>query len=196
MTEFEGMDINLLKEICETPGVSGFEFPILDLFKKILKKYTNDVINLNRVIRAKFGNEKGKILIVTSIDEPGFLIKKLNKKNKAEFVKIRSLDDRIILDKYVLIYDESYSEIGKIGLKKDLKDKKKVKDRLATYKDMIIETDYRNTNIRPGLPASFYSPVEYLNKPNMVVGKALCNRCCSFVTFELLKTIQTIKKYI
>ncbi len=51
------MDINLLKEVSEAPGVSGFEYGIPEIIKKKLKGFVDEIRE------DKFGNlyvQKGK----------------------------------------------------------------------------------------------------------------------------------------
>lgn len=104
--------MDLLKRLCETPGVSGYEEGIQKIVKEEFKKVTDDVIvdRLGNVIglkKAKRVSEESsplKVMVAAHMDEIGFMIKFINKDGFLKFIPIGGFDPRNLVAQRVIIH--------------------------------------------------------------------------------------------
>jgi len=188
------MDINLLKKLSETPGVSGFETEIREVIKKEISKYADKITEdtLGNLIALKKGSAKNrkKIALVAHMDEVGLVVKRINK-GFIEFSKIGGIDDKILLSERVIIKGEKEIE-GVIGSKPVHLQKEEERKKIIKYDEMYIDvgmTGKEKLNIEKGTPISFKSEFKQLQK-NTFIGKALDNRLGVYCLIDILKRIK------
>ena len=70
------LNIKLLKNISETPGVSGFEQKIRELVIKEVSSLVDEVSvdNMGNVTAFRKGNSNKKVMLAAHMDEIGFLV--------------------------------------------------------------------------------------------------------------------------
>ena len=69
-----------LKEICEAPGVSGYEQPVAQLIKAGMCDYADEVREDrlgNLIFKKGTGENRPRILLAAHMDEIGFMITKI-----------------------------------------------------------------------------------------------------------------------
>jgi len=188
------MDINLLKKLSETPGVSGFETEIREVIKKEISKYADKITEdtLGNLIALKKGSAKNrkKIALVAHMDEVGLIVKRINK-GFIEFSKIGGIDDKILLSERVIIKGEKEIE-GVIGSKPVHLQKEEERKKNIKYDEMYIDvgmTGKEKLNIEKGTPIYFKSEFKQLQK-NTFIGKALDNRLGVYCLIDILKRIK------
>ena len=70
------INIDLLREICETPGAPGFEQPIREVVLREVTPLVDEVSidNMGNVIAVKKGREDKKVMVAAHMDEIGFIV--------------------------------------------------------------------------------------------------------------------------
>jgi len=104
-------NINLLKQLCETPGVSGHEEHIQKIVISELEEVVDEirVDKLGNVIALKKAtvssqNKLTKVMIAAHMDEIGFLLKHIDKKGFLRFIPLGGFDPRTLIAQRVVIH--------------------------------------------------------------------------------------------
>jgi putative aminopeptidase FrvX len=152
--------INLLKELTETPGVSGYEAPIRSVIRRYLEKYgelTQDKIG--SVICRKTGTEnKPKIMLAGHMDEIGFMVKQITPEGFIKFLPLGGWFDQVLLGQRVVIHTSKGDVIGVIGARPPHLLSPEERDKVVKRKDMYIDIgvsskdEVEQTGIRLGDP--------------------------------------------
>jgi endoglucanase len=194
------MDVNILKKLSESSGVSGFEEEIKEIIKKEISKYADKITedNLGNLIALKKGSAKNrkKIALVAHMDEIGLIVKRVDK-GFIEFSKIGGIDDRTLLLQKVVIRGNKPIE-GVIGCKPVHLQKEEEKKKVIKYDEMYIDIgaeDKKKLNIEKGTPISFKSEFKQLQE-NTFIGKALDNRLGVYCLIDILKKMKSPKNDI
>jgi len=108
----KGERVDLLKKLCETPGVSGNEERIQRVVKEELQKVTDEVkvdrlgnvIALKRAKKNLKSSSPLRVMIAAHMDEIGFLIKFIDKDGFLRFVPIGKFDPRTLVAQRVIVH--------------------------------------------------------------------------------------------
>jgi len=108
---------DLLRELAELPGVSGYEGPV--------RKYIAERLNVSKLARTDnignliidVGEGKPHIALVAHMDEVGLVVTKIEEDGSLRFRKVGGVDDRILLSRKVRIQTEKGPVDGVIGIK-------------------------------------------------------------------------------
>ena len=80
------LQIELLKKLCETPGVSGYEEPVRKIVSDELEEMMDEVKvdKLGNIIGFKKARKEGqgkpiKVMVAAHMDEIGFLVRYIDK---------------------------------------------------------------------------------------------------------------------
>jgi len=103
------MDFNLLKELCESAGVSGREDQLRYMVKDALFPLvdTIDVDVMGNVIGHKRGKGDRKVMIAAHIDEIGFLVKYIEDKGFLRLQPLGGFDPRQLFAQRVKVHTAS-----------------------------------------------------------------------------------------
>jgi len=107
------MQIELLKKLCETPGVSGYEEPIQKIVRDELEKITDKVKidKLGNVISYKKARKEGqgkpiKVMVAAHMDEVGFLVRFIDKNGFLKMTPLGGFDSRTLISQRVIVHGE------------------------------------------------------------------------------------------
>ncbi|MFC1713753.1 M42 family metallopeptidase [Candidatus Poribacteria bacterium] len=184
--------LELLKEITEAPGVSGYEGEV----RKVIRKHLEDITtieqdNLGSIICAKEGaSKKPKIMLAGHMDEIGFMVKYVTDKGFVKFSPLGGWWDQVILSQRVTIKTAKGDILGVVGSKPPhiLSDEERGK--VVKRKDMFIDVGAANDKearedfgIRPGDPIIPVSSFEVLQNGKTYLAKAWDDRtgCALFI---------------
>ncbi|MDP4108729.1 MAG: M42 family peptidase [Bacillota bacterium] len=102
---------NILKDLCESHGVSGFEKQTAELMRKLIKPYC-DYVEIDRL-----GNVSGflscgredapTVMLEAHIDQIGFLVSDVLEGGFLSFVPVGGVDSRMLPDAGVLILSQN-----------------------------------------------------------------------------------------
>jgi putative aminopeptidase FrvX len=195
------MDINLLKAISEAPGVSGFEYGVLEIIKKELKGHVDEISE------DKFGNlyvKKGKgtktMMIAAHTDEIGLLVKHIDDKGFIRFAKLGGVPDHILLAQRVWIHGMKKRIRGVIGCKAIHVMKDDERKQLVTYDKMFIDTgatkdQLENLGVKVGTPITIDRNLTELEN-DVIVGRAMDDRAGCYLLVEALKRAMPINTMV
>ena len=198
MTNF----FDLLKKLCATPGVAGFEDEVIILLQNELKPYVDkiEVDQLGNVIATKKGsNPKAPtIMIDAHIDEPSMLVKYIEESGFIRAERQGYPHNAALASQKILIHTRSGPIKGVFGVKGlhqlvFSETGSSAPPTVPNLRDLYIDVGCSSKNeveklgIRVGDPITYESEVELLGSGKCAVGKAFDNRALVAV---LIETIQ------
>jgi endoglucanase len=195
------MDINLLREVSEAPGVSGFEYGIPEIIKKELKGFVNEIRE------DKFGNlyvQKGKgtktIMIAAHTDEIGLLVKHIDDKGFIRFAKLGGVPDHILLGQRVWIHGMNKRIRGVIGCKAIHVMRDEERKQLVTYDKMFIDPgatkdQLAKLGVKVGTPITIDRNLSELEN-DVIVGRAMDDRAGCYMLIEALKRARPTNRMV
>ncbi|MFZ0532904.1 MAG: M42 family metallopeptidase [Anaerolineales bacterium] len=133
--------LNLLKELTETPGVSGYETPIRAVIRKYLEKYgelTQDKIG-SVICRKQGTSEKPRVMLAGHMDEIGFMVKQVTPEGFIKFIPLGGWFDQVLLGQRVIIQSKKGDVVGVIGAKPPHLLPADERDKVVKRKDMYID---------------------------------------------------------
>ncbi len=133
--------LNLLKELTETPGVSGYETPIRSTIRKYLGKYgelSQDKIG-SVICRKQGSSDKPRIMLAGHMDEIGFMVKQITPEGFIKFLPLGGWFDQVLLGQRVVIQTSKGEIVGVIGAKPPHLLPADERDKVVKRKDMYID---------------------------------------------------------
>jgi putative aminopeptidase FrvX len=199
---FDEDSLELMREMMETFGPSGFERDAIRLMKKRLTPYSDDILldKLGSVaFVAKGSSEKPKVLLAAHVDEVGFIVSSIVDGGYLTFNQLGGWFDQVLLGQRVIVRGNRGDVYGIIAAKPPHilpeEDRKKVVEK----KDMFIDigatsvTEVEETGIRVGDPVIPYSRFQIIQGGKVAMGKAFDDRIGAFVFAEALKRMREQK---
>lgn len=196
----------LLKNLCELVGPSGFEQDVQRFIKKEIESRVDKVEvdalgNLIATVKAT-DPQMPSILLAAHADEIGFIVKKIEPNGTLRFEQLGGFDNRVLLAQPVTIKgSEGYIEgvIGTLAVHYVKWDDPK---RITSHRDLYIDVgassaeEVLEMGIKVGQPISYGSGLKLAGdkKRNRVVGKALDDRAGCAVLIELIKNLESNKE--
>jgi len=187
------IDFELLKTLITARGVSGFEDPVKSVIINFLEnfnvKYFED--SLGNII-VEIGEGDVISLVCAHMDEVGLLVTNVEHDDKIRFRKVGGIDDRVLVNQIVEIYNDSNVIKGVIciqpphlQLKRDLQ----VVPWYDLYIDVGVDSkeDVKNMGIEPPCPACLHKIFEILNRGKVVVGRGIDDRVGCYTLLKLVE---------
>ncbi|AFK06238.1 peptidase family protein [Mesotoga prima MesG1.Ag.4.2] len=101
------MKLKRLKELCELPGISGFEERVSSYIMEVVKEKVDSVWTdtVGNLIAVRKGNGKSskRLMLLAHTDEVGLMVKKINEDGTLSFTNIGGVDPRVLIGKKVLV---------------------------------------------------------------------------------------------
>ena len=190
--------MELLKELCNAHGISGFEDDVRSIMGREFRKSCDSVHmdSFGNVI-AKKGKKGRRIMLAAHIDEIGFIVKHINEKGFISFVKIGGIDDRLLINQRVVIKSRKGNVSGVIGSKPPHLQKDEERKKVIKHDELFIDIGASSKKeaqkrIEIGDPIIFEPNFGKFNK-NIFYGKAIDDRLGCYI---LLKIMEKIPKNI
>ncbi len=133
--------LNLLKELTETPGVSGYETPIRSVIRRYLEKYgelSQDKIG-SVICRMPGTAEKPAVMLAGHMDEIGFMVKQISPEGFIKFLPLGGWFDQVLLGQRVVIQTGKGEVVGVIGSKPPHLLSAEEREKVVKRKDMYID---------------------------------------------------------
>lgn len=186
--------MELLRKLCNAPGISGFESEVTDLMKKELAKSADKVFedNFGNVISQK-GKGKTRIMLTAHMDEIGLMVKHISKEGFLSFIKIGGIDDRILSNQRVIIGGSKCDVVGIIGSKPPHLQKDEERKKIIRYDELFIDIGVSSDKqasklVAVGDPITFEPNFGSLGK-NVYYGKALDDRLGCYIMIEIMRKL-------
>ena len=192
--------MNLLKKLCETPGISGYEERIQKVIKEELEKVTDEVridklgnvIGIKKTKRLSGKPAPKKVMVAAHMDEIGFMISFVDKNGFLRFAPVGGFDPRTLIAQRVIVHGEK--DIGGvIGSKpihilseEERKKPPKIKD---FFIDVGLKKDEASKIVKAGDFVTLDRNFIELND-KIITAKAFDDRVGVYVMIETLKRIK------
>jgi len=192
--------LNLLKKLCETPGISGYEERIQKVIKEELEKVTDEVkvdklgniIGIKKATQVSGGSPSKKVMVAAHMDEIGFMINYIDKDGFLRFVTVGGFDPKTLIAQRVIVHGEKDIR-GVIGSKpihileeEEKKKPPKIKD---LFIDVGLKKDEASKIVKAGDFVTLDRDFKELND-KIITAKAFDDRVGVYVMIEALKRIK------
>ena len=184
--------VELLKKLCELPGVSGDEGKVRDLLKEYVAPHVNEIKidRIGNLIAYKKGKSSNKkVMLAAHMDEVGFIIYNISDDGMLKFRTVGGIDPRILPSKRVKIGPEGIP--GILGIKAIHLQEPSERKNAVKVKQMYIDIGAQNREqaqklVKLGDYAVFDSEFVQFGQNN-VKAKALDDRLGCAILAELVK---------
>jgi len=105
--------MELLKELCETPGIPGHEGRLRAIVRRELKEYTDEmrVDALGNLICLRRGRSRQKLMLASHMDEIGFVVSHIEDKGFLRLVPLGGHDPRNLVAQRVLVQSKDGKDL-------------------------------------------------------------------------------------
>ncbi|BAL81059.1 M42 family metallopeptidase [Caldisericum exile] len=185
-------NIELIKKLSNSFGISGFEDEVIEILKSEVRGYVDsfEVDPLKNFIAVKsLELAKPIVMLNAHMDEVGLIVKGFTSEGYLKFSKVGGIDDRVLLGKRVVIGKNRVK--GVIATVPIHLQEQSERNRVEKAKDMVIDIGVKSKEeaeklVSLGDFVGFDVKFEQLSE-NTFVGKALDDRLgCALIT-EILK---------
>jgi endoglucanase len=195
------MNIPLLKQLSETPGIPGREERVREILAKHAKPLFDEIATdaMGSLICTKRAKTKGarKVLFACHMDEIGFYVRHVDDKGWVRLSNVGGFDTRNLLARRVLVQTQGGDLQGLMNpggrplhIAKE-EDKKKVPEVGDFYVDLCLPADQVKAQVRIGDPVTLVQ--EFAEIGNCVTGKCLDNRVATFAILEAMRLVKKPK---
>lgn len=192
------MNFDLLKRLCETPGVPSREEQIRRLVVQELKPLVNEITvdTLGNVIGHKKGRGGPKVMIAAHMDEIGFLVRHIDDKGFLRIHPVGGFDPRVLVAQRVYVHGYNGDRLlgalqpgaKPIHLLTD-EERKKSLHIEDLFIDLGLTAEEVHDKVEVGDPITLARTAERIG--DKVVSKTLDNRLSVYVMLEALRTLGT-----
>lgn len=192
----------LMKELTEVNGVSGFEKDVAMVIEKNLRsvaEITHD--RLGSIICKKRGTaDSPKIMLAAHMDEVGFIVQRVTKEGFIKFIPLGGWWGHVLLGQRVIIKTASGEVFGVVGSKPphELKDEERRK--VVEIEDMHIDVGAtrkfqveKKLGIKPGDPVIPWGPFQVMGNPKTYLAKAWDDRVGCAIMVEVMKKLARLR---
>ncbi len=190
------MNFELLKRLCETPGVSSREEPIRALVLETLRPLVDSVSvdAMGNVIGVKRGAGGPRVMVAAHMDEIGFLVKHVDDRGFLRLQPVGGFDPRVLLAQRVHVHGfAGESLLGALMpatkpihlLTPEEREKPVKLDQL--FVDLGLPGERVKGLVEVGDPVTLARTAEIVG--DTVVSKSLDNRLSVFVMLEALRAV-------
>jgi len=192
--------LDLLKKLCETPGISGYEERIQKVIREELEKVTDEVKvdklgNVIGIKKAKKTSDKAspkKVMIAAHMDEIGFMVRFIDKEGFLRFVPVGGFDPKTLIAQRVVVHGRK--DIGGVIGSKPIhileeEERKKVPKIKDLFIDLGLKKDEVLEIVKPGDFVTLDRNFKELND-QIITAKALDDRAGVYVMIESLKRVK------
>jgi endoglucanase len=189
--------IEIMREMMEAFGPSGFEREINGLIKDYMKNYVDEILSDKLgTIAFKIGKDGPRVLLAGHTDEVGFIVSSVTDEGYLTFNQLGGWWDQVLLSQRVVIRGSKEDIIGVIASKPPHilpeEERKKVVEKKDMYIDVGVSTkeEIEELGIKVGDPIVPWSPFKIINEGKVAMGKAFDDRIGAFVFMEVFRRIK------
>ncbi len=190
----------LLKEITEANGVSGYEDEVRRLMARELKGLA-DTVETDKM-GSIFGRKKGssespKVLVVGHMDEVGFMVKEISSEGYIRFLPLGGWWGHVALGQRMRIITRKGPVLGVVGSKPphllEAEERKKVLELKDMFIDVGVQEGFdarKELDIRVGDPIIPDSQFTIMGNKKMYLSKAFDNRVACAIALDVLRAFK------
>jgi len=192
--------MNLLKQLSETPGVSGREERVRALIEKelagVVDELTVDAMGNLTALKRSTKDGAPRAMIAAHMDEIGFYVRHIDDRGFVRVQKVGGFDPRNLFARQVTIHasksDEELIGVMNPGGKpihiSTPEERKKVPDLDAFYVDLGLSGDDVRAKVRVGDMITLNQ--QFIDLGEVVTGKALDDRSGCWILIQTLKRLK------
>ncbi|MFB6258862.1 MAG: M42 family metallopeptidase [Flavobacteriales bacterium] len=187
------IDFDLLKRICETPGVPGYEGRIRELVKREVEPLADEVRvdNMGNLCGFRKGTGDKKAMVGAHMDEIGFMVNHIDDKGYLRFTTLGGFDPKSLTAQRVIVHG-SEDLVGVMGTKPIHVMEEEERKKLPKTKDFFIDLGMSREEVEKkvhiGAPVS--RERELIQMGGCVNGKSIDNRISVYILIETLKKLK------
>ncbi|HZD58881.1 MAG TPA: M42 family metallopeptidase [Anaerolineae bacterium] len=193
--------IQLLEELVNATGVSGFEGEVRETIRRHLEPFTSiEIDNLGSIIAEKTGTAgEPRVMIAGHMDEIGLMVSFISKDGFIKFQPLGGWWDQVMLAQRVTVKGSKGDVPGVIGSKPPHVLAPEERKKVVEMKDMFIDIgassdeEAKAMGVRPGDPIVVNSPFTRMKKDSKLMGKAMDDRVGCAVFVEVIKRLRDIE---
>lgn len=186
-------NLQLLKEICKTPGAPGFEQKVRELVVKEVTPLVDEVTvdNMGNVYAIKRGQSNKKVMIGAHMDEIGFIVTHIDDKGFIRFHTLGGFDPKTLTAQRVIIHGKE-DVIGVMASKPIHVMTADERNKVAKISDYFIDTGLSKDEVEKHISVgdSITREREFIEMGNCVNSKSLDNRLAVFILIETLRNLK------
>lgn len=196
------MNISLLKQLSEAPGVPGREERVREILqaqaKKLFDTVTIDPMGSLIATKKPAGKKAPRVLLACHMDEIGFYVRHIDDKGFVRLSPVGGFDPRNLFARRVMVQASSGEDLlglmnpaGRpIHIAKD-EEKKKIPEAGEFMVDLGMPGDQVKKKVRIGDPVTLVQQFDEIGE--IVSGKCLDNRVAGFIAIEAMKKVKKLK---
>lgn len=187
------INIQLLKEICETPGAPGFEQKVRELVYRELEGVVDELYNDNmgNVYAVKKGKQDKRVMIGAHMDEIGFIVSHIDDKGFIRFHCLGGFDPKTHTAQRVIIHGKE-DVIGVMSSKPIHVMKPEERNVMPKNEDFFIDTGMSKEEVEALVKVG--DPItrqrELIEMGPCVNCKSIDNRVAVFILIEMMKELK------
>lgn len=188
------INVKLLKQICEAPGVPGYESIIRNFVVKEVKPLVDKVTidNMGNVIAFKKGkSSEKKAMVGAHMDEIGFIVTHIDDKGFVRFTTLGGFDPKTLTAQRVIIHGKK-DVIGVMGTKPIHVMSPEEKTKMPKIQDFYIDLGMSKKEVEKIVEIG--SPItrerELIEMGDCVNCKSIDNRVSVFILIETLRKLK------
>ena len=190
-------DIELLRAICDAPGVTGFEDPIRAVLRPMFEACCDEVttdrmgnlVGLKRASRAPAGEAALKVMVSAHMDEIGFAVRHIDREGFVRVMPLGGIDARTVVSQRVIIHGRE-DVPGFIAPQPNWILSDEEKKRVLPVQELIVDTGLPKAEVEArvtlGDPISFAAGFQDLNE-HMVLGRNFDDRIGVYTLVEAMR---------
>lgn len=191
--------VELLKELTEANGTSGYEYHIRNIMHRELQKTSDEVVydHNGSIFGKKEGESAGpRIMLAGHLDEVGFMIKSITANGYLRFTPLGGWWDQVLLSQRVQIMTEQQNFTGVIGSKPPHLMKPEDKKQVFPMDEMYIDIGANSREevgrwgIHVGDPIVPICPYEMMPDNDTILAKALDDRVGCYLSLEVMRQLR------
>jgi endoglucanase len=190
------MNIDLLKNICETPGVPGYEQAVRSLVLKEVSHLVDHVWvdNIGNVFALKKGTrnpENKKVMVAAHMDEIGFIISHIDEQGFLRFQTLGGFDPKTLTAQRVIVHGKK-DLVGVMGAKPIHVMSPEEKNKPAKIEDFFIDLGMKKEEVDQYISIGDTVTRErsLIEMGDCINCKSLDNRISVFILIETLRLLQ------
>ena len=187
------INVELLSEICRTPGAPGFEQKVRELVIRELKDHVDsiEIDNMGNVSAIKKGMADKRVMIGAHMDEIGFIVTHIDDQGFLRFHTLGGFDPKTHTAQRVVVHGKK-DLVGVMSSKPIHVMTPEEKNKLPKNSDYFIDLGMKRKEVEKYI--SIGNPItrqrDLIEMGNCVNSKSLDNRLAVYVLIEMLKELK------
>src|SRR5574341_567103 len=183
------MEIKLLKQLCEAPGLPGAEEPVKEIVISNLTVHTEEITidALGNVI-AHIPGDGPRLLLDAHMDEVGFMVKHIDQRGFIRVIPLGGIDPRVFYGQRVVVWGKK-PLVGMVAALPPHIVNKELEKEAPEVEECIIDLGLApekvSSLVKVGDVVSYFSP--FIETEDAIISKAIDDRVGLFVMLEALK---------